>query len=123
MDRDGVVRGRRRRSRRRSQQAGRGRVRAVCSGADMGEWRRARWHITEAIAGDGTFLDAGCVNGLLMESVAAWCAERGLAVEPYGVDISPALADLARQRLPQWAGRIWAGTTWRTPSARCPADP
>ena len=87
----------------------------------MGEWRRARWHITEAIAGDGTFLDAGCVNGLLMESVAAWCAERGLAVEPYGVDISPALADLARQRLPQWAGRIWAGTTWRTPSARCPA--
>ena len=47
------------------------------------------------ISGGGTFLDVGCANGLLMESVAAWCAERGLAVEPYGVDISPALAELA----------------------------
>jgi hypothetical protein len=45
-----------------------------------------------------------------MESVAAWCAERGLAIEPYGVDISPALAELARRRLPQWADRIWVGT-------------
>ena len=35
-----------------------------------------------------------------MESVAAWCAERGLAIEPHGVDISPALAELARRRLP-----------------------
>jgi hypothetical protein len=51
----------------------------------------------------------GCANGLLMESVAAWCAERGLAVEPYGVDISPALAELARRRLPRWDGRIWTG--------------
>jgi hypothetical protein len=67
-------------------------------GGDMGEWRQARWHITEAITGDGTFLDVGCANGLLMESVAAWCAERGLAVEPYGVDISPELAELARRR-------------------------
>jgi hypothetical protein len=52
-----------------------------------------------------------------MESVAAWCAERGLAVEPYGVDISPALAERARQRLPRWAGRIWAGNAadWRPP--------
>jgi 2-polyprenyl-3-methyl-5-hydroxy-6-metoxy-1,4-benzoquinol methylase len=82
-----------------------------------GEWRRARWHITEAIDGDGTFLDVGCANGLLMESVAAWCAERGLDVEPYGVDISPKLAGLARRRLPQWADRIWAGNAvgWRPP--------
>jgi 2-polyprenyl-3-methyl-5-hydroxy-6-metoxy-1,4-benzoquinol methylase len=89
-------------------------------GGDTGEWRQARWHITEAITGDGTFLDVGCANGLLMESVAAWCAERGLAVEPYGVDISPALAELARQRLPQWAGRIWAGNaaSWRPPDGQ-----
>jgi hypothetical protein len=52
-----------------------------------------------------------------MESVAAWCAERGLAIEPYGVDISPALAELARRRLPQWADRIWVGNAvnWRPP--------
>jgi hypothetical protein len=30
-------------------------------------------------------------------------------VEPYGVDISPALAELARRRLPRWADRIWTG--------------
>jgi SAM-dependent methyltransferase len=86
-------------------------------GGDEREWRQARRHITEAITGDGTFLDVGCANGLLMESVAAWCAERGLAVEPYGVDISPALAGLARRRLPRWADRIWTGNAvdWRAP--------
>lgn len=73
-----------------------------------------RRHITEGIADDGTFLDVGCANGLLMESVAAWCAERGLDVEPYGVDISPALAELARRRLPQWVGRPPGPTAWIT---------
>lgn len=84
------------------------------------EWRHARHHITEAIDHDGTFLDVGCANGLLMESVAAWCAERGLNVEPYGADISPKLAELARQRLPQWADRIWVGNAadWRPPDGR-----
>jgi hypothetical protein len=86
-------------------------------GGDEREWEQARRHITEGIAGDGTFLDVGCANGLLMESAAAWCAERGLAVEPYGVDISPALAELARRRLPRWADRIWTGNAadWRPP--------
>jgi len=86
-------------------------------GGDEREWEQARRHITEGISGHGTFLDVGCANGLLMESVAAWCAERGLAVEPYGVDISPALAELARRRLPQWDGRIWTGNAveWRPP--------
>jgi SAM-dependent methyltransferase len=89
-------------------------------GGETGEWRQARWHITEAITGDGTFLDVGCANGLLMESVASWCAERGLAVEPYGVDISPELAELARRRLPPWADRIWAGNAvdWRPPGGQ-----
>jgi hypothetical protein len=86
-------------------------------GGDEQEWRQARRHLTEGITGDGTFLDVGCANGLLMESVAAWCAERGLTVEPYGVDISPSLAELARRRLPQWADRIWTGNAvdWRPP--------
>jgi 2-polyprenyl-3-methyl-5-hydroxy-6-metoxy-1,4-benzoquinol methylase len=69
----------------------------------------ARLHITEGVSGDGTFLDVGCANGLLMESVTRWCAERGLRIEPYGLDLAPGLVALARQRLPQWAGRIWAG--------------
>jgi 2-polyprenyl-3-methyl-5-hydroxy-6-metoxy-1,4-benzoquinol methylase len=72
-------------------------------------WRQARHHLTEAITADGTFLDVGCANGLLMESVAAWCAERDLAVEPYGVDLAPGLVEVARRRLPHWAERIWLG--------------
>jgi 2-polyprenyl-3-methyl-5-hydroxy-6-metoxy-1,4-benzoquinol methylase len=76
---------------------------------DEQAWRQGRHHITEAIRADGTFLDVGCANGLLMESVAAWCAERGLAVEPYGIDLAPGLVDRARRRLPHWADRIWLG--------------
>ena len=86
-------------------------------GGDEQEWRQARRHITEAISRNGTFLDVGCANGLLMESVTLWCAERGMTVEPYGIDISTALAELARRRLPQWADRIWTGNAvdWRPP--------
>jgi 2-polyprenyl-3-methyl-5-hydroxy-6-metoxy-1,4-benzoquinol methylase len=89
------------------------------SGFGGGEqaWRQARRHITEAITADGTFLDVGCANGLLMESVAAWCAERGLVVEPYGIDLAPGLVELARRRLPHWAERIWLGNAidWMPP--------
>jgi hypothetical protein len=81
------------------------------------EWRAAREPITDAIERNGTFLDLGCANGLLMESVASWCGERGLEVEPYGVDLAPGLVQRARTRLPQWADRIWLGdaATWAHP--------
>jgi hypothetical protein len=66
---------------------------------------------------DGTFLDVGCANGLLMESVAAWAAGDGFRVEPYGLDLIEPLAALARRRLPHWADRIFAGNvmSWRPP--------
>ena len=44
-----------------------------------------------------------------MESIAAWCAERGLTIQPYGIDLAPGLVELARRRLPHWADRIWLG--------------
>ncbi len=86
-------------------------------GGDEAAWRQAREHITEGITGSGSFLDIGCANGLLMESVTAWCAERGLHIEPYGIDLSPGLVDRARRRLPQWADRIWVGNAvdWTPP--------
>ena len=37
------------------------------------------------------------------------CGQRGLAVEPYGIDLVPELVDLARQRMPQWRDRLWTG--------------
>ncbi|MEP9384092.1 class I SAM-dependent methyltransferase [Nocardioides sp. KR10-350] len=72
------------------------------------DWERTRGPLMAAITRAGDFLDVGCANGLLMESVHRWGAARGLAIEPYGVDIAPELADRARRRLPQWADRIWA---------------
>ena len=77
-------------------------------------WEAARRPIVEAIDGPGTFLDVGCANGLLMESVVAWSDHE---IEPYGVDFAPGLVDLARARLPRWADRIWVGdaATWTPP--------
>jgi len=82
------------------------------SSRDAEGWERARSGIAEAVEPGWAFLDVGCANGYLMESMAAWAG-----VEPYGVDISPELAELARRRLPQWADRIWVGNAaeWEPP--------
>jgi SAM-dependent methyltransferase len=84
---------------------------------DPARWEYARRLLTEALPGDGSFLDIGCASGHLMETLTAWAAQDGHTVEPYGVDISPALADLARRRCPQWAGRITTANAadWRPP--------
>ena len=49
--------------------------------------------------------------------MAVWSREDGHPLEPYGVDISPRLADLARRRCPQWADRVWAANAlgWTPP--------
>lgn len=80
-------------------------------------WELGRKPIAQAIDRDGAFLDVGCANGLLMESMVRWCAERGRRLEPYGLDISERIADLARVRLPQWRDRIFVGNAlgWRPP--------
>jgi hypothetical protein len=61
----------------------------------------------------------GCASGYLMETLVSWCHERGHTIEPYGLDISPELADLARCRLPHWAERIFTGNAidWLPPPA------
>jgi SAM-dependent methyltransferase len=85
--------------------------------ADAARWERGRRPIVAAIDRDGTFLDVGCANGLLMESVATWAEEAGYRVEPYGLDLSPALAALARRRLPRWGDRVFVGNVvdWQPP--------
>jgi trans-aconitate methyltransferase len=41
-------------------------------------------------------------------------------IEPYGVDISARLVDLARERLPQWHDRFWVGNAmdWIPPNGQ-----
>jgi len=83
-------------------------------------WEQARRLLLDAVPDDldgVDVLDIGCANGLLMESLAAWASEEGRSLEPYGVEISARLADLARARLPQWADRIWTGNamSWVPP--------
>src|SRR5262249_56103737 len=58
-------------------------------GGDERAWRLARYHITEGITAGGTFLDVRGANGLLMESVVTWCAERGFDVGAYGGGLGP----------------------------------
>ena len=86
-------------------------------GRDARDWERYRRPIVAPIERDGSFLDIGCANGLLMESVVEWAQDDGHRIEPYGLDISEKLAALARQRLPQWRERIFVGNAllWEPP--------
>jgi SAM-dependent methyltransferase len=84
---------------------------------DEPHWERARGLIADAIDRSGTFLDIGCASGYLMECLERWSQQRGWPVEPYGLDIAPELADLARRRVPRWADRIFVGNAidWQPP--------
>lgn len=87
------------------------------SSGDEADWTSKRSLLAEAIVRDGSFLDIGCASGYLMETLTRWCRDRGRTIEPYGLDIAPALADLARRRLPHWADRIFVGNAidWTPP--------
>ena len=84
---------------------------------DETEWRWSRELVLDVFPSRATFLDVGCANGYLMESLHRWGAERGIEVEPYGLDISWRIAALARHRLPHWADRIFVGNAvdWNPP--------
>ncbi|HEX5689836.1 MAG TPA: methyltransferase domain-containing protein [Roseiflexaceae bacterium] len=69
-------------------------------------WAALRRPVADAIDRNGTFLDIGCANGYLLECCLAWTAERGIEIEPFGVDISERLAGLARERLPLYADNL-----------------
>jgi SAM-dependent methyltransferase len=83
-------------------------------GGDETRWYRARRPIADLIDEDGTFLDIGCASGYLMESMVRWTPHH---IEPYGLELAPGLAELARRRLPDWADRIFIGNalTWEPP--------
>jgi SAM-dependent methyltransferase len=83
-------------------------------GGDEARGKAGRRAIVETIDRDGSFLDVGCASGQLLESVVAWSPHR---IEPFGLELAPGLAELARRRLPRWADRIVVGNalTWEPP--------
>jgi SAM-dependent methyltransferase len=76
------------------------------------EWRDSRGTLADALDASRSvvrFLDHACANGHLAVSMVAWGAERGIVVDPYGVDIASALVDRARSEHPDLATHFWVG--------------
>lgn len=79
-------------------------------GADR--WRLERSPLLDAVTGDGEFLDLGCANGHLLESVMVWAGERGINLTPYGVDLNPRLLQEAIRRFPNQPDHFWIANAW-----------
>ena len=79
-------------------------------GADR--WRAERSPLLEAIDGDGDFLDLGCTNGYLLQSVVSWADERGLRLNPHGVDMNARLSMEAMRRFPGLEHQFWVANAW-----------
>jgi SAM-dependent methyltransferase len=82
------------------------------SSSEESAWAEARSPLLQAVGRSGTFLDIGCANGHLIECLQRWAEMDGIALEVYGLEISPELADLACRRLPQSRARIWTGNAY-----------
>ena len=76
------------------------------------DWVRLRIPISECVETSGTFLDIGCANGFLLECLLDWTMRKGVQLEPYGVDYSEKLVDLAKERLKGFADNIFVGNAW-----------
>jgi 2-polyprenyl-3-methyl-5-hydroxy-6-metoxy-1,4-benzoquinol methylase len=66
-------------------------------------WVETRRCIADAVRSSGDFMDVGCANGLLLETLIQWCAGRGHRLRPHGIDLLPELVELARRRHPDHA--------------------
>ena len=80
-------------------------------------WISLRKPVADCIDRSGSFLDIGCANGYLLECCLQWTAQRGMQIDPYGLDISSRLIALARERLPRFADRLFVGNAfyWTPP--------
>ena len=84
---------------------------------DAERWEALRRPCVAGVDKDGTYLDIGCANGVLLECAAKWSAQAGHRIEPFGLDHSQALAAMARTRLGVGADRIFVGDAlkWEPP--------
>jgi len=75
-------------------------------------WYRGRSPIIEAMPISGEFLDIGCAAGHLATSLVEWGGARALDLVPHGVDLSPALVERARRRLPEYRENFHVANAW-----------
>ncbi len=81
-------------------------------GGGAERWRAERSPLLEAINGDGDFLDLGCANGYLLESVVGWARELGIVLNPHGVDMNARLLLEAMRRFPELEHQFWVANAW-----------
>lgn len=82
-------------------------------------WICLRKPVADCIDKSGSFLDIGCANGYLLECCQKWNSPRNIIIEPYGIDISSKLVELAKNRLPQYKDNFIVGNAFYwTPSKR-----
>ena len=75
-------------------------------------WRAERSPLLGGVDGDGDFLDLGCANGFLLESVVKWASERGTTLVPFGLDLNPRLVQEATRRFDDISHHFWVGNAW-----------
>lgn len=81
-------------------------------GGGAARWRAEREPILDAITTDSDFLDVGCANGYLLECLVRWGRERGVLINPFGLDQGQHLVELARERQPTLADHFFVGNAW-----------
>jgi SAM-dependent methyltransferase len=75
-------------------------------------WTSLRRPLADCLDRSSSFLDIGCANGYLLECLLGWAGEGGLQVEPYGLDISARLVELARQRLDHYSDHFFTANAF-----------
>jgi hypothetical protein len=80
-------------------------------------WEETRRCFVHALHRSGDFLDVGCANGLLLESLIGWAAEAGFTLRPHGLDFVAGLVELARKRFPDHRDSFTVANAFCTTSA------
>ncbi|NNK92195.1 MAG: methyltransferase domain-containing protein [Acidimicrobiia bacterium] len=75
-------------------------------------WFETRHCLVEAIDRSGHFMDIGCANGLLLDTLIEWLGPDGLTIVPHGIDFVPELIELARRRHPDHVDNFSVANVW-----------